>query len=490
MANYFVINSKFKPYSFDELIKPYQMYGQAYQEQEALIDAAKEKEFSPAYLNKEQDAEAYALYDEATRGLQAVSDELATKGLSSALRGKLRTAAKDYKSTMDALTVAQAQLMQERDRRAKAGDDYVYQQDSLRIGDFLGGATPNQKSAKLSNIADDIATEFAQRAKGISDDTWRKAMDSNGNVIGGYYDVTTETGLTAAQLDTILADDEKWNQIIATSALTNDEVEQLQRFRNVVNSKKNAVGYNDYSDYNRARIDDAIFKGASAGLMTTSHQYKQDPGFHDSAWNNYLLNREKHEDDKTRQAELDKQAKLAAEEPYTHSDETNPSIDNRTGFKPGYSIKNGKLQYSDPNAPESSSSSSSSGSSATYTTTTGGIRVHTKDGTKSFTNIKEAREDKDVNKRLKDLKTIAIEDIDDPDIQRELLSRINISTLNINDIDLPALIAENLQRLNQITVQVGGTKGEKDYVWTIEDKDIHRLTGETPSDEDDKDVGI
>ena len=169
------------------------MYGQAYQEQEALIDAAKEKEFSPAYLNKEQDAEAYALYDEATRGLQAVSDELATKGLSSALRGKLRTAAKDYKSTMDALTVAQAQLTQERDRRSKLGPDYVYQQENLSIGDFLNGRTPNTKSESLTDITKDVATDFAARANGITRQTWDKLFDAAGEQIKGYYDITSTT---------------------------------------------------------------------------------------------------------------------------------------------------------------------------------------------------------------------------------------------------------------------------------------------------------
>ena len=35
MANYsLVVNSKFRPYSFDELVKPYMMYGQAYDEQQ------------------------------------------------------------------------------------------------------------------------------------------------------------------------------------------------------------------------------------------------------------------------------------------------------------------------------------------------------------------------------------------------------------------------------------------------------------------------
>ena len=203
MANYFVINNKFRPYSFDELIKPYQMYGEAYKEQEALIDNASAKEFSPDYLDQNLDSTAYNMYNNAVTNLQTASDELATKGLSTGLKSRLKSIAKDYGRTMTALNDAQEKLSAERDRRAKLGDDYVYQQDDLRIGDFLNGATPNQKSASLSGITKDIATDFATRAKSITRDTWDRVLDQNGRVVGGYYDVTTESGLTAAQLDTI-----------------------------------------------------------------------------------------------------------------------------------------------------------------------------------------------------------------------------------------------------------------------------------------------
>lgn len=295
MANYFVLNSKFKPYSFDELIKPYQMYGQAYQEQEALIDAAKEKEFSPTYLNKEQDAEAYALYDEATRGLQAVSDELATKGLSSALRGRLRTTAKDYKSTMDALTISQAQLMQERDRRSKLGHDYVFQQEDLRIGDYLGGKTPNQGGEKLSDITKGISEEFSRRAQGITSETWNKLFAENGVLISGYYDVTTKIGLTDAQLDTILADDATWNQMLSNPTITNEQKQQLQGFRDVIQAKQNSISMESYDPINQAKIREAIVIGAHSGLGTTRHGVQADKNF-ESPELRYRRERDKVED--------------------------------------------------------------------------------------------------------------------------------------------------------------------------------------------------
>lgn len=473
MANYFVINNKFRPYSFDELIKPYQIYGQAYKEQEALLDAAREKEFSPDYLDAAQDAAAYNMYNTATQNLQAASDELATKGLSAGLRGRIRTTARDYQRTMGALNEAQQRLYAERDRRAKLGEDYVYQQDNLRIGDFLNGATPNQKSASLSGITKDIATEFATRAKSITKDTWQKAMDQNGKVVRGYYDISTEQGLTAAQLDTILSDDDTWRRIMSDTTISKDEKDNLQRFRDVISTKKSALDYDSFTPDNQLKIDDAIVRGASAGLGSVTHKYQQDSDYNPLGWANYNLNKQKYED-----------ALLEAEAPYTHSDENNPTPKNRTGLKPGYSIKNGKLQYS-----SSTDESSGSKSGTNYTTSTPTITVHTKDGTSTFGSWKDAAENKNVSKRIADLPTVAIEDVTDPAIQRALLARINVGTSNVKDADLPLLISENLARLNQLTVQIYGTPDRpKDYVWAISDKKTQRLTGEESESEsvDDK----
>ena len=282
MANYFVIDNTFRPYSFDELVKPYQMYGEAYKQQEALLDAARDKEFSADMLDAEQDKVAYDMYNAATNRLKAASDELATKGLSSKLRGDIRTTARDYKRTMDALTTAQTRLMAEQDRRVKLGTGYVYQQDDLRIGDFLNGKTPNQKSAKLSDISTDIAFEFQNRAKSISSDTWNRVLNQNGKVINGYYDVTTETGLKEAQLDTILqlANPEGWNRYVESNpTITDAQKKELQGFVNAISSEMDSVGYTGYSQQGQQEIWNAIVKGAHAGLGSEEHKYQIDRAY-------------------------------------------------------------------------------------------------------------------------------------------------------------------------------------------------------------------
>ena len=369
MANYFVINNKFKPYSFDELIKPYQMYADEYRRQEAALDAAREKEFSSTYLNPDLDKEAYTMYNQATGDLKSVSDELSSKGLSAGLRSRIRSTARDYKNTMDALNTAQARLYAEQERRAKLGPDYVFQQNNIRIGDFLNGNTPNQSGQSLKQITNDIATEFAARAQSITNDTWSKAMDNNGKVIGGYYDVTTETGLKQAQLDTILSDDATWNAIMRDQNISKAEKQQLQGFRNDILAKKKAIDFDSYDPNNQMAIEGAIRTGAFAGLGTTTHKYHQDPGYNPLGWANYKLNRDRY-----------KAEQLEAEAPYTHSDENNPTPGNRTGLKPGYSIKNGKLQYNPKGDPSNPSDEGTEGTNVAERKFDAGLRIFDKEG--------------------------------------------------------------------------------------------------------------
>lgn len=308
MANYFVIDNTFRPYSFDELVKPYQMYGEAYRQQEAMLDAARDKEFSVDSLDQLQDKVAYDMYNNAANQLKAASDELATRGLSSALRSRIRSTARDYQTTMNNLNNAQQRLYAEQDRRAKLGPGYVYQQENLRIGDFLNGATPNQKGVKLADVTADIAAEFQSRAKGISQDTWNKVLNQNGRVINGYYDVKTESGLKEAQLDTILqlSNPEGWNRFVASNpTITEEQKRELSGFVNSISTEMDAVGYGDYNAAGQKDIWNAIVKGAHAGLGSEEHKYQIDRSYNPELA--YRMQRDKILD-KERQEQKDKDA--------------------------------------------------------------------------------------------------------------------------------------------------------------------------------------
>ena len=88
MANYsLVIDSKFKPYSFDELVKPYMMYGQAYNEQQnQLSDLSVKSNVWKGLVNQQTDPTAYQMYKTYSDDLENKASILAKEGLTPASR--------------------------------------------------------------------------------------------------------------------------------------------------------------------------------------------------------------------------------------------------------------------------------------------------------------------------------------------------------------------------------------------------------------------
>lgn len=467
MANYFVVNSKFKPYSFDEMLKPYALYGQAYKEQEAALDAAREKEFSADKLDQNLDSVAYNMYNNASNDLRAVSDELATQGLSTGLRGRIKSVARNYKTTMDALNEAQARLYAEQDRRAKMGEDYVYQQNDIRIGDFLNGATPNQKSASLSNVTKNIATQFATRAKAITNDTWDKVIGKNGKVIGGYYDVTTESGLTAAQLDSILnLDDNTWNSIMNDNSISKEQRATLRGFRDAITNEKTAIGFDKYQPDDQDAINNAIAIGATAGLGTTTHKYEADRGYNPLGWAQL-----KFQKDQAKAAQQDKAFALQLKYPQYIFDENGKVVRDQNG---GLKIN-----------PNFKASSGSGRSKTDYVFNTPGLIIY--DGN-NVNNSKTYRDWSDYNKIIGPVRRnkhegyveTSVKNVKDPTIKRAILSRINWNVPEDNDdvaLEYAALLDTGL--LDQIHLEIKGNPGDGDYSFALQDKKPQRFIGST-----------
>ena len=167
----------------------------------------------------------------------------------------------------------------------------------------------------LSDITKDIAAQFTSRAQQISRDTWDKVFAGNGRVIGGYFDITSESGLTSAQLDSIMSSDEEWDAMMANPTIPSSQKELLQGFRNAIISKKEAIGYDSYDTDSRRRIDSAIFTGAHGALGATTHKYQADKNF-ESPELRYRKERDKVED-----AEKDLQQKISKGESPFYVDE-------------------------------------------------------------------------------------------------------------------------------------------------------------------------
>lgn len=92
MANYdLVINSTFQPFSFEQYIRPYQLYEQAYKEQETYLDALNQGANSyKSRAEKEKDAKWAQKYLEYAQDFEEAADRMSKEGLSASTRGSIR----------------------------------------------------------------------------------------------------------------------------------------------------------------------------------------------------------------------------------------------------------------------------------------------------------------------------------------------------------------------------------------------------------------
>ena len=106
-GNNIVINSKFKPFSYEELIRPYEKYGEAYREQETLLsDLESQAALMENIAKTDPNSDAALLYDKYNKAIQKQADLLAKDGLKQGSRRELLNLKKQYNTEIAPIGIA------------------------------------------------------------------------------------------------------------------------------------------------------------------------------------------------------------------------------------------------------------------------------------------------------------------------------------------------------------------------------------------------
>ena len=210
MANYFVIDNTFRPYSFDELMKPYQMYAQEYDKQEAAMaklesDAA----VLASALSEKHDPIAYQTYQNYMNSVKAAAEDIAMHGLSPRARSAATALSADYNSNIVPIQAAynRRKELQDEQRKAMLADDSrMFQRDFNTVSDassidrfiedpnYSYGATVSGKS-----ITERSATMASHLAKELTDYGPGKPLDKYTNTFLQQHGFTRDQVLKAIQ---------------------------------------------------------------------------------------------------------------------------------------------------------------------------------------------------------------------------------------------------------------------------------------------------
>ena len=250
-ANFVTINSQFRPFSFQEMLQPYQLYGQAYsnveQGLEALQDKASEMD---ALKNNAGDAGAYNQYKAYSDRLHEQIDALTKGGLSPSLRAGLLQSRSDYSKNIAPIArqlEKREQLIQQQNQLQAQNPALRFDNDYRTIGidRMMQNPQMGYRSADLDKITNQVGVLAAQLAKSkLSDPKYKRIAGS----MLGY--TQQEYGWSPEQLASYI-----------TSGFGQGAPKEL---RQIYKSALGTMGSNwDHNTQNE--IIDAINKGMIAG---------------------------------------------------------------------------------------------------------------------------------------------------------------------------------------------------------------------------------
>lgn len=166
-----VINSQFRPFTYDEMVKPLAAYKQEYDKVEQdYSDLVTQTEVWKDIATQENSPEAYAMYSKYSKALNEVVDDF-SRGMTMQNRGKLIGMKRRYAQDITPIAQASEAMKAANDLRDKLGSDAIFEVGRYNsLDDFLHGKTANNKYESRKDIATRTAALAQATAQSILED--------------------------------------------------------------------------------------------------------------------------------------------------------------------------------------------------------------------------------------------------------------------------------------------------------------------------------
>lgn len=254
-----VIDSKFRPFSYDELIKPLMQYKEAYDKVEAdYSNLAAQTEQWKDIANQTQSPEAYAMYSKYANDLNNIVDDF-SKGMTLQNRSQLLAMKRRYASDIQPIARASEAMKEANDLRVKAGPDAIFEVGEYNsLDQFLHGRTANNRYQSRDAITKRTAamTEAAM-ASAMKDPEFQKAMGDQ------YWMLTQHTGGSYEDLKAAIA----------------NNAQAQNRFAEIKAQVMKDAGYDRYDTMGKQAIEDAINTGLYAGLDKPARSFQANQSY-------------------------------------------------------------------------------------------------------------------------------------------------------------------------------------------------------------------
>ena len=275
MANmYLTSTAKFKPYTFDEMIKPDVIYTQAYnQVEDALSDLGIMAGDVGGKLDATRDADLLNIYNTFKGDLEGVSDELYNKGLTPDTRKKLANLKSRYSKEINPINDAYKAWAADRETLAKLAIEHpeiIIQGRGDRISDYMNGNKP----AGISVNTNDLFTKGNKLAAADAIRTYRETPWQN-TANGKFLERNKIVGLSDVEFESALREIESHSKDNSRPLSPN-----AQAILNSMNTIIAESNYGDLTNANKAKAMNAIISGIRSGYAyKVDNDLQQDPDY-------------------------------------------------------------------------------------------------------------------------------------------------------------------------------------------------------------------
>lgn len=243
---YLQLDTRFNPFTYDEMVRPLQYYKQAYDEAEAAYsDLATQTEAWKDMVNRDNSPEAFEMYQRYSGDLSKAVDDF-SQGMTSRNRRALLGLKRRYAQDITPIARASEAMKEANDLRAKAGPDAIFEVGEYNsLDQFLHGKTANNKYQSRDALTKKTAamTEAAM-ASALQDPEFKKYMGDQ------FWLITQHTGGSYEDL---------------MQAIANNPAAQ-NRFAEIKQRVMSDAGIDRYDAAGKQAIEDAINTGLYAGL--------------------------------------------------------------------------------------------------------------------------------------------------------------------------------------------------------------------------------
>lgn len=266
-TSYVTIGSKFRPFSYDELVRPLQEATVAHQALETeYADLDTKASVWENIANEQTDPKAYQMYKRYSEDLKSQADALASQGLTQASRHNLLKMKGRYSQEITPIEQAYTRRRQLADEQRKAlaeNPTLMYQRDAstMSLDDFIANPEidygASYSGALLAKQAGDMASNLAKSMR--SDPRkWEHILD------GQYWQTMEKSGYTP-------------EEIILASQFNKDAPDEL---RSIMKQVYESSGIGSWADNStKRRAIDYITSGLYNAIGTTKYDTLQDRDF-------------------------------------------------------------------------------------------------------------------------------------------------------------------------------------------------------------------